>query len=82
MLGDEYSIVDMAFWGWVRMVPYVLGLDNAWEMYPNLKRLLDLINARPAAKRAEEMKTKFTFKAELDAEARKFLFPQNERLKA
>ena len=81
MLGDEYSIVDMAFWGWVRMVPYVLGMENAWEKYPHLKRLLDVINARPAAQRAEALKTKHTFKAELDNDARRFLFPQNERLK-
>lgn len=81
MLGDEYTIVDMAFWGWVRMVPYVTGMDNAWEKYPNLKRLLDLINARPAAQRAEALKTKHTFKTELDEEARRFMFPQNERLK-
>ena len=82
MLGDEYSLVDMAFWGWVRMVPYVLGMDNAWEKYPELKRLLDEINARPAAIRAEALKTKHAFKAELDEEARKFLFPQNTRLQA
>ena len=25
MVGDTYTIVDMAFWGWVRMAPYVLG---------------------------------------------------------
>jgi len=80
MLGAEYSIVDMAFWGWARMVPYVLGMDNAWEKYPQIKRLLDLINSRPAAQRAEGLKTKHAFKTELDAEARRFLFPQNERL--
>lgn len=82
MLGSDYSIVDMAFWGWVRMVPYVLGMEQAWEKYPQLKRLLDVINARPAAQRAEALKTKHAFKAELDAEARQFLFPQNARLKA
>jgi GST-like protein len=80
MLGEEYTIVDMAFWGWVRMVPFVLGMDNAWEIYPNLKRLLDDINKRPAAQKAEALKTKFTFKTDMDAEARKNLFPQNERL--
>ena len=48
--------------------------------YPNVKRLLDLINARPAAQRAEALKTRHSFKAEMDADARKFMFPQNERL--
>ena len=54
LVGNEYSIVDMAFWGWARMVPYVLGTGDAtWSKYPNVKRLLDTINARPAAQRAE-----------------------------
>ncbi len=82
MVGGHYSIVDMAFWGWARMVPYVLGTgETTWSKYPNVKRLLDAINDRPAAQRAEALKSRHVFKPELDAEARKFLFPQNERLK-
>jgi GSH-dependent disulfide-bond oxidoreductase len=80
MVGDSYSIVDMAIWGWARAVPFVLGTD-AWEKLPNVKRLLDTINARPAAQRAEALKTKYTFKTEMDDEAKKAMFPQNERLK-
>ena len=80
MVGDSYSIVDMAVWGWARAVPFVLGAD-AWEKLPNVKRLLDAINARPAALRAEALKTKYTFKTEMDDEAKKAMFPQNERLK-
>ncbi len=38
MLGETYSIVDMAVWGWARMVPFVMG-EDAWEKLPNLKRL-------------------------------------------
>ncbi len=37
MLGDTYTIVDMAVWGWARAVPFILG-DDAWEKLPNLKR--------------------------------------------
>jgi GST-like protein len=80
MLGDEYTIVDMSVWGWARMVPFVLGNDNAWDKLPNLKRLLDEVSARPAAQKAEELRTKHKFKTELDDEARKSMFPQNERL--
>jgi GST-like protein len=47
-----------------------------------VKRLLDAISARPAAQRAEALKTKHAFKTELDADARKFMFPANERLKS
>ncbi len=82
ILGDEYSIVDMAFWAWARLVPFVLGTGDAtWSTYPNVKRLLDEISARPAAVRAEALKTRHAFKAENDDEAKRFMFPQNERLK-
>jgi GSH-dependent disulfide-bond oxidoreductase len=81
MLGDSYTIVDMAVWGWARAVPFVLGKE-AWEKLPQVKRLLDEISARPAAQRAEALKTGYTFKTEMDDEARKAMFPQNERLMA
>jgi GSH-dependent disulfide-bond oxidoreductase len=73
MLGDTYTIVDMAVWGWARVVPFVLG-DDAWSRLPNLKRHFDEISARPAAVRANALKDKHTFKSEMDQEARRFLF--------
>lgn len=73
MVGDAYSIVDMAVWGWARMIPFILG-DDAWAKLPNLKRLHDEIAARPAAARALALKDKFTFKAEMDDEARRHMF--------
>jgi GST-like protein len=73
MAGDTYTIVDMAFWGWVRMAPYVLG-DDVFSKYPNVKRLQDEITARPAAARASALKDKFTFKTEMDEEAKNFMF--------
>ena len=75
MLGNEYTLVDMAVWGWARAVPFILGVD-AWEKLPHVKRLLDEINARPAAQRAEALKTQHTYKTEMDAAARKAMFPQ------
>ena len=76
MLGDTYTIVDMAVWGWARVLPFIMG-DDAWAKLPNLKRLYDEISARPAAMRANALKDKYVFKAEVDDEARRFLFPQN-----
>ncbi len=73
MVGDTYTIVDMAFWGWARMATFALG-DDAYAKYPNAKRLLDEIMARPAAARALALKDKFTFKAEMDDEARAVMF--------
>jgi GSH-dependent disulfide-bond oxidoreductase len=79
MLGDAYTLVDMAVWGWARAVPFVLGAD-AWQKLPNVKRLLDEINARPAAQRAEALRTRHAFKTEMDDAARHAMFPQNARL--
>ena len=73
MVGDTYSIVDMAFWGWARLGPFVLGEDG-FAKYGNVKRLVDEISARPAAPRAIALKDKFTFKTEMDEEARNFMF--------
>ncbi len=79
VMGETYTIADMAAWGWARAVPFVLG-EDAWTRLPNVKRLLDEISARPAAVRAEALATKHAFKAEMDDEARGFMFPQNRRL--
>jgi GST-like protein len=73
MVGGAYSIVDMDVWGWARMATFILG-DGAWAKFPHLKRLVDEIGARPAATRAVALKDKFTFKAEMDDEARANMF--------
>ncbi len=75
MLGDTYTIVDMAVWGWSRLVPTSLG-EQAWAKFPNLKRLTDEILARPAAARALAIKDKHkhAFKTDMDDEARKAMF--------
>ena len=63
-----------------REVLAALGLDDAWARLPHVKRLLDEINLRPAAERVEKLRASHTFKAEIDADARRHMFPQNERL--
>ncbi len=73
MLGDTYTIVDMALWGWARLVPFVLG-EDALGGLPNLKRLLDAIDARPAAARALAIKDRHSFKTEFDEEAKRYMF--------
>jgi GSH-dependent disulfide-bond oxidoreductase len=76
MVGDAYSIVDMNIWAWIMRLPFVLGqdADEAWSAFPHLKRLNDFIEARPAAERAKTLKDRFTFKTDLDAEARQHMF--------
>ena len=73
MVAETYTIVDMDIWGWARMLPFILG-DDAWGKFPNLKRLVDEISARPAAARAIALKDKFTFKATMDDESRAHMF--------
>ena len=73
MLGNAYTIVDMNVWGWARLMPNVLG-EQAWAKFPNLKRLVDEISARDAAKRAVALKDKHKFKTEMDDEARNAMF--------
>jgi GSH-dependent disulfide-bond oxidoreductase len=78
MLGDSYSLLDMAVWGWARAVPFALGAD-AWDKLPNVKRLLDAVTARPAAQRAAALKDRHAFKAEMDDAARLAMFPHLAR---
>jgi GST-like protein len=54
-------------------VPFVLG-DSVWDSLSHLKRWFDLINTRPAAARANALKDKYTFKTEMDDEARNHMF--------
>ena len=79
MVADQYSIVDMSVWGWARMIPFILG-DDAWEKLPHIKKWIDVINARPAAQRAEGLKAQFELKMTVDADALRHLFPANAKL--
>ena len=80
MAGERYTLLDMAVWGWAQFLHIPLG-DQVWEQLPHVKRLLDAVNARPAAQRAIALKGRHHFKVEMDDEARRVMFPQNERLK-
>src|SRR6476469_6322400 len=74
MLGDTYTVVDMNIWGWARLIPNILG-EKGWEKFPNLKRMVDEISARPAAAKAVALKDKHKFKTEMDDEAKNAMFP-------
>ena len=58
----------MNVWGWARLMPMALG-EEYWAKFPNVKRLVDEISARPAAARAIALKDKHEFKTEFDDEA-------------
>jgi GST-like protein len=74
MLGDKYTIVDMAVWGWSRLIPNILGADAIKDL-PNVQRHQNEITARPAAARALALKDKHSFKTEMDDVARLAMFP-------
>jgi GST-like protein len=73
LLGDAYTIIDMSAWGWARVISFAMG-DEAWLAWPQLKRWFDGISARPAAVRAAQLKDRFTFKTEMDDDARRNMF--------
>jgi GST-like protein len=75
MVGDAYTIVDLAVWGWARMVPFIMG-EGAWAKFPNLKRFVDEIGARPAAQKAGSLKETYasSFKPDMDDAARGHMF--------
>ena len=79
VLGDRYTIVDMAAWGWARLMARVLD-EATWDDLPNLKRLVDEISARPAGQGAEALAKRHAFKTEMDAESHRYMFPSNARL--
>lgn len=81
MLGDGYTIVDMSVWGWATRIPFMLG-DGAMVEFPHLGRLVDEIGARPAARRALAIGERHKFKAELDDEAIRNLYPHLHAVKA
>jgi GST-like protein len=75
MVGDAYTVVDMALWGWARLVPNILGEHAA--KFASVKRLADEISARPAAQKAIAIKDRHAFKTEMDEEAKRSMFPGN-----
>ena len=73
MVGDTYTHRRHGRVGLGPHGAFMLG-EEAWAKFPNVKRLVDEISARPAAARAVALKDKFTFKAEMDDEARNIMF--------
>jgi len=74
--GRTYSIADMALWGWANSAAYLFG-GQGLASYPNVKRLIESISARPAATRAVALKARLDLKSDFDDETRRALFPQN-----
>ena len=78
IVGNKYTIVDMAAWGWIDRAGVVLpGEADPLAAYPNLKRWFTTINARPAVARARAVGSDIAFKQEMDDAAKRAMFPTN-----
>jgi GST-like protein len=53
MMGDEYTIADIAIFPWVRNLVGFYGAGDLVEFsgFPEVKRVLDAFAARPAVER-------------------------------
>ncbi|HTW26834.1 MAG TPA: glutathione binding-like protein [Acetobacteraceae bacterium] len=76
--GDTYTIADMSAWGWLDRASRVLkNADDPLAAFPHLKRLVQTVDARPAAQRARAVGKNHDFKKINDEETRRALFPSN-----
>jgi GST-like protein len=78
IVGDSYTIADISAWGWLDRAARVLkGEDEPLKPYPNLKRLFDSVDVRPAVARARAIGSDHAFKKSVDDETRRALYPSN-----
>lgn len=75
-LAGDYSIADMASYGWVK--PYK-NQGQDLDEFPNLKRWFETIGARPAVVRAVEIGQEHRRNLADDKDAQKVLFGQRAR---
>jgi GST-like protein len=59
LLGDVYSIADMALFGWAGFLPRVIGEDGAAAV-PHLRAWYARVSERPAAQRALALPRRFS----------------------
>lgn len=78
IVGDTYTIADISTWGWLDRASRVLkGADDPLAPFPNLKRLFETVDARPAVARARDIGKGHAFKRDNDEETKRALFPSN-----
>lgn len=78
IVGETYTIADISAWGWLDRASRVRkGAEDPLGPFPNLKRLFETVDARPAAARARAVGKDHAFKQVRDEEALRALFPSN-----
>ncbi len=76
IVGKEFTLVDIAAWGWIDKSAVVLG-EQGLTPYPNLTRWFESIDSRPAVARARDIAKDVEFKSDFDEETKRALFPSN-----
>jgi len=82
LTGDEYTIADVISWPWASLVGRLIG-DEIWESFPNLKRWVDDVGARPAVQRGRHLHKEWGERQLSDEEQqrrRSLLFNQTNEL--
>lgn len=78
IVGDTYTIADMSAWGWLDRASRVMkGQDDPLAAFPNLKRLFQTVDARPAVERARAIGKDHDFKKVADEDSKRALYPSN-----
>ena len=78
IVGTGYTIADMSAWGWLGRAARVLpGSDDSLADFPNVKRLFERVDARPAAARAKAVGKDHPFKRDTDEDTKRAMFPSN-----
>jgi GST-like protein len=78
IVGSDYTIADMSAWGWLDRASRVRkGEADPLAAFPNLKRLFETVDARPAVARARAVGKDHDFKKVDDEETRRALFPSS-----
>ena len=78
LVGYSYTIADISAWGWLDRASRVMkGADDPLAPFPNLKRLFETVDARPAAAPPRDIGRDHPFKQVNDEETQRALFPSN-----
>lgn len=78
IVGNTYTIADISAWGWLSRASLVRkGQADPLAPFPNLKRLFEIVDARPAVAGARAVGKYHDFKKVDDEETKRALFPSN-----
>ena len=85
LAGAQYSIADMITWPWAMLIDRLVDEDT-WTQFPNLKRWVDEVGARPAVAKGFKVGADLNKRELTEAEEkarREILFNQtNDKVRA